>query len=238
MKNWKIGTRIIAGFGVVSCIALVLGVFAYTRVNVIDQNARRITGQSLPSVYLISQMQGMVHQSLAFVLTVPFFILVLMFIVQVSQLTVGLIVVQYSAFAGARAAAVWIPAQIGESSGLYGGNEVQNRFDWRLQPVASDFAERLTMVPGDPGVSGQWNGSEISLKFRRIRSAVVLAVAPVGPSRDLAFSSTAITPASQQALTKWWLEFRVDEPEIEPLSVEESRRLVWQSQFPQLLPAS
>ncbi|HUG89839.1 MAG TPA: hypothetical protein VML55_03335, partial [Planctomycetaceae bacterium] len=70
-------------------------------------------------------------QSLAFVLTVPFFILILMFIVQVSQLMVGLVVVQYSAFAGARAAAVWIPAQIGDGSGIYGGHEVQNRLDWR-----------------------------------------------------------------------------------------------------------
>ena len=57
--------------------------------------ARRPTGQ---------------RQSLSFVLTLPFFIMILLFIVQVSQLMIGQIVVEYAAFAAARAAAVWIPA--------------------------------------------------------------------------------------------------------------------------------
>jgi hypothetical protein len=139
-------------------------------------------------------------QSLAFVLTVPFFILVVMFIVQVSQLMIGLIVVQYAAFAGARTASVWIPALVGDECDRCGGDEVQNRLDWRLQPLASDAAERLTIVPGDPSLVGQWNGSEISDKFRRIRTAAVLGVAPVGPSRDISFSSFAMSSGSGQAL--------------------------------------
>ena len=39
-------------------------------------------------------------QSLSFVLTLPLFIMVLMFIVQVSQLMIGQVVVEYAAFAG------------------------------------------------------------------------------------------------------------------------------------------
>jgi hypothetical protein len=137
-------------------------------------------------------------QSLAFVLTVPFFIIVVMFIVQVSQLMVGLVVVQYAAFAGARAAAVWIPAEIGDGTGR--GEEPQNRLDWRLQAIVSDPTERLTMAPGDPGIDGQWNAAEISDKFRRIRTAVVLGAAPAGPSRDIEFRSSATTSGSGQAV--------------------------------------
>src|SRR5262245_60242050 len=50
-------------------------------------------------------------QSLSFVLTLPAFIMVMLFIVQVSQLTIGTIVVHYAAFASARSAIVWIPAR-------------------------------------------------------------------------------------------------------------------------------
>ena len=50
-------------------------------------------------------------QSLATVLTLPLFLMIVLFIVQVSQLMIGMITVNYAAFAGARAAAVWLPAQ-------------------------------------------------------------------------------------------------------------------------------
>ena len=51
-------------------------------------------------------------QSLSFVLTLPLFVMVVMLIVQVSQLMVGTIVVHYAAFATARSAVVWIPATL------------------------------------------------------------------------------------------------------------------------------
>src|SRR5271157_3078183 len=51
-------------------------------------------------------------QSLSFVLTLPLFIVLMMMIVQVSQLMIGTVVVHYAAFAAARSAAVWIPAEI------------------------------------------------------------------------------------------------------------------------------
>ena len=56
-------------------------------------------------------------QSLSFVLTLPVFILVMMMIVQVSQLMIGIVVVHYAAFAAARSAAVWIPAAMRRSRG-------------------------------------------------------------------------------------------------------------------------
>ena len=39
--------------------------------------------------------------------------MIMMFIVQVSQLMIGTIVVHYAAFAAARTAIVWIPARLG-----------------------------------------------------------------------------------------------------------------------------
>ena len=51
-------------------------------------------------------------QSLSFVLTLPLFIMIVMFIVQVSQLMIGIMGVHYAAFAAARAAIVWTPARL------------------------------------------------------------------------------------------------------------------------------
>ena len=56
-------------------------------------------------------------QSLSFVLTLPLFIMIMMMIVQVSQLMIGTVVVHYAAFAAARSAAVWIPAAMPAARG-------------------------------------------------------------------------------------------------------------------------
>ncbi|WP_321472961.1 methyl-accepting chemotaxis protein [uncultured Paludibaculum sp.] len=58
MKNWKIGTRIGAGFGVVIVIALVLGLFAYMQVDRINGASTEVTAKSLPGVYVIGQIQA------------------------------------------------------------------------------------------------------------------------------------------------------------------------------------
>jgi len=52
-------------------------------------------------------------QSLSFVLTLPIFIMLMMLIVQASQLMIGQVVVEYAAVAAARSAIVWIPAAVG-----------------------------------------------------------------------------------------------------------------------------
>ena len=56
MKNWKIGQRIAAGFAAVILIALALGLFAYSRLSVIERNANDITLNALPTVYAIGQI--------------------------------------------------------------------------------------------------------------------------------------------------------------------------------------
>jgi methyl-accepting chemotaxis protein len=58
MNNWKIGTRITAGFAAVIAIAMALGIFAYSRIGVINTSSTEISGNALPSVYLIGRIHG------------------------------------------------------------------------------------------------------------------------------------------------------------------------------------
>ncbi|HLJ46061.1 MAG TPA: methyl-accepting chemotaxis protein [Bryobacteraceae bacterium] len=70
MNNWKIGTRIGAGFGAVIVIALTLGMFAYTRVRSIEQRSTEIATNSLPSVYLVGQIQNGIQKEFSLVLQI------------------------------------------------------------------------------------------------------------------------------------------------------------------------
>ena len=58
MHNWKIGTRIAAGFGVVTLIAAALGLFAYSQVRLISKHSVDIAENSLPSVSLMGEVKA------------------------------------------------------------------------------------------------------------------------------------------------------------------------------------
>ncbi len=119
-------------------------------------------------------------QSLAFVLTFPLLLAIVLFIVQVSQLMIGLMVVNYAAFASARAASVWIPAL------------VQDDHHYLLldaQGNAEDDSQNK-LIPGiepaEPYVVSWDNvASSGSAKLDRIWKAAVLACVSICPSRDL-----------------------------------------------------
>ena len=83
-------------------------------------------------------------QSLSFVLALPVLIMVVMFIVQISQLMIATVVVEYSAYAAARAAAVWIPARI---SGGEGANCISS---YVSDPTGPDQAEPSPLGPTTP----------------------------------------------------------------------------------------
>ncbi len=107
-------------------------------------------------------------QSLSLVLTLPIFIMIVMFIVQVSQLMVGIMVVNYSAFAAARAAAVWVPAH---------------------SPIDGYDHERENILPppisADSPVTIQYRGGEsTSYKLKQIFAAAAMACAPISPSHN------------------------------------------------------
>ncbi len=112
-------------------------------------------------------------QTLGFVLTLPAFMLLAMFIVQVSQVMIAIAIVHQGAFAAARAASVWIPA----TTTLPGSNQIRelpNQLDstdlgqtqfpqWGAIP-----AQRRSVIPGS--------------KTERIWRAAVLSCTPAAPS--------------------------------------------------------
>ena len=118
-------------------------------------------------------------QSLAFVLTMPIFIMVVLLIVQVSQLMIGQMVLHYAAFAGARAASVWLPAAVDDpSQELDDYAEVENRLS---DSPMSDDGDYTTFDA---------NSSSSSQKLWKVRAAVVQALAPLAPSRPLGASGS------------------------------------------------
>jgi hypothetical protein len=122
-------------------------------------------------------------QSLSFVLTLPIFVMIVLLIVQVSQLMIAEIVVQYAAFAAARSAIVWIPAKMPGvenadciSQYVLDPNAPSQDFPV-INPASPEFA------PSTGGVTYLINPG--SWKYNKIASAAIMACAPIAPSRDL-----------------------------------------------------
>lgn len=127
-------------------------------------------------------------QSLAFVLTLPLLVMVLLFIVQVSQLMIGIMVVNYAAFAAARAASVWAPAMIDDGyAGLGGDADGQNE----LPPGIS---------PGTPlPLSAATVAGSQSRKYEKIWTAAALACVSIAPSRATPDASSGGSAALRAA---------------------------------------
>ncbi len=115
-------------------------------------------------------------QSLSFVVTMPVFIMVVMFIVQVSQILVGMVTVHYAAYAAARAAVVWLPANV---------------------PESEEWANAVTLL--DRGADlRDYRVEPVGKKYEMIRRAAVLACAPICPSRDIILNG----PSPPQQVTE------------------------------------
>lgn len=145
-----------------------------------------LAGARLESARLVRlhrDQEGAV-QSLSFVLTLPLFIMVMMFIVQVSQLMIANVVVQYAAYAAARAAIVWIPAQLGEEAPNFMGTTV----------TQGEGPASGTPSPGDaPPGTGVATPilAEQSPKLTKIAMAAKWACVPISPSRGLGLTVRA-----------------------------------------------
>ena len=123
---------------------------------------------------LHTDQQGGV-QSLAFVLTVPVFVMLMLLAVQITQLMIGMIVVHYAAYAAARSATVWVPARM-ESAG-----EWENRIGYVRNLISlEDNGEVYEIKDTDPPSCP---------KLEQIRRAAALACVPIAPSRDLGLNS-------------------------------------------------
>ena len=57
MNNWKTGTRIFLGFGATILLVVILGIFAYTELRVVNRAATRITADALPGISLLGDLQ-------------------------------------------------------------------------------------------------------------------------------------------------------------------------------------
>jgi hypothetical protein len=123
-------------------------------------------------------------QSLSCVLTLPFFVMVLMLIVQVNQIMFGNILVHYSAFAAVRSASVWIPA-----NGI-SNDESANRISSMTLINSTDEGEQYL-------ISRRLDG-----KYSEIRQAATLACMPLAPSRDLGYAVGQDAIRSQIAMEK------------------------------------
>lgn len=109
-------------------------------------------------------------QSLAFVLTFPALIMALMLIVQVSQIMIGVMVIEYAAIATARAASVWIPADLG---GAEGANTLIG-----LTPTGRvDGAEEYLVAPE-------------GAKYELIARTAKVWCSAIAPSRNVGVQST------------------------------------------------
>ncbi len=148
-------------------------------------------------------------QSLSFVLTLPIFIMVMMLIVQISQVMVGIMVVHYAAFAAAQSAIVWIPADLSRiDANLLRPAERSNCISIYLpDPENQAFPQnplwtQITNSRGEdlgghyvsPDGTGPEDGGVTYLvapdgpKYQKIFSAAVLALMPISPSRDMGYA--------------------------------------------------
>jgi hypothetical protein len=118
-------------------------------------------------------------QSLSFVLTLPLFIMIVMFIVQVSQLMIGIMGVHYAAFAAARAAIVWTPARLVGNS-ISSTEEIENELQ---PPLQADVPINLTFTGS--GTEFQGSQASASYKLEKVLGAAAMATAPVSPSRQM-----------------------------------------------------
>jgi methyl-accepting chemotaxis protein len=64
MKDWKIGTRISAGFGVVILIAAAVGLFAINRVGAIQKSTDEIALGTVPRLFLMREIQDHVNTTM------------------------------------------------------------------------------------------------------------------------------------------------------------------------------
>ena len=139
-------------------------------------------------------------QSLAFVLTLPIFIVIVLFIVQVSQLMIGTMVVNYAAFAAARSASVWVAANV-----VGDGDTIDEPANVLPLPFADDnpvllvsagstLAEGANTYVWECYAGGSGAGSAFrSVKYEKVFAAAAMACVPLAPSRDLGNENTLYT---------------------------------------------
>jgi hypothetical protein len=135
-------------------------------------------------------------QSLSLVLTLPLFVMVMMLIVQISQIMIGQIVVHYAAFAAARAAIVWLPSLVDpdlEAENRVSTYEIDSQASEQVFPILDPTNPAYGPIEG--GLTFLVNPG--SPKYEKIASAAVMACMPIAPSRNVGVNLSG--PSSQAA---------------------------------------
>lgn len=134
---------------------------------------------NLPHLRSLHTCQEGSTQTVSFVLTLPVFIMVVLFIIQMSQLMIGTTVVHYAAYAAARSATVWIPATVvTEMVRDPRDGEELSRYD-SANLFLQDFQKSDLATPST------YREVQRSTKLRKIWLAAVNACAAASPSRPL-----------------------------------------------------
>jgi len=158
----------------------------------------RLSGARRRSIELIQlhhDQQGSV-QSLSFVLTLPAFIIVMMGIVQVSQIMMAQVVVEYAAIAAARAASVWVPEHVTRGSDAYHRNCIgAGKLVSSSQILVWDGNPQHALEPLEDGKTYKvpddlTSAASKTPKIDRITTAATLACLPIAPSRETGYQLT------------------------------------------------
>ena len=155
-------------------------------------------------------------QSLSFVLTLPIFVMIVMFIVQVSQLMIAQVVINNAAYGAARSLAAWVPQHVIEiesdaTTDPFGLEpHYQNLIrDNRLQPNRS-FGYAYIGGSRMDGIVGDGDGQQSTENIYKLdypfRSAVA-ACATISPSRHLGLALTANAQDHFLASRTAWQQF-------------------------------
>jgi len=171
------------------CLAIIAILLLMLRGLVILSGARRRTH----GIAALHQDQRGSVQSLSFVLTLPVFIMIIMSIVQISQIMLAKVVVEYAALASARAASVWTSQYIGESS----NPDTSSQISMNVSERNCIGTERIPKFPSnDSGNENQQvanvfyyyksNSGKVDVyqtpKVKQIAMAAHLACLPICPS--------------------------------------------------------
>lgn len=149
-------------------------------------------------------------QSLSLVLTLPVFILIVLFIVQISQIMIAIMVVNYSAFAGARAASVWIPADVTTdvsfADGIIGPELLPTGL---LEPanVLNGFIDGDALIDNGFARMSATNGAT-SAKYQKVVLASIIPIMSISPSANVGGSQLpAQLVPTYHALVKLYPQF-------------------------------
>ena len=155
--------------------------------------------------------QGGAVQSLAFVLVLPFFVMIMLFIIQISQVMIGTVVVHYAAFAAARSAIVWIPANLGEEpENCISAYAIESEAPYTAEPVWDPDSSAFGPSDGDDVEGLTYVVAPQGEKYEKIFTAAVLACMPISPSRDLGLSPQGSGPTVAAIVKKAYASMAPD----------------------------